>query len=240
VSGAREVYAAREKIANKAKIMTSFFQIAIALPFNLTVKFPEAYTRFLSVFSFLSFDIFPGLGMNCFVSGFDYTNTVASVTITPLIVGAVLALGGLARLFQRRNKDAQRFAYAFFILTYLVLINVSTTLFHMFKCRSFDEGGLYLYADYSVDCHSQHYAAYRSYSVFMVSNWLYTICPRMNHGTTSHRTAVAFSGVCLPDWHSGSVRHLAVAPPRRSERRRHASRRRGGRLPKHWAPAFSH
>lgn len=119
----------------------------------------------------MSFDIFPGLGMHCFVDNFDYMSQVVSITITPIIIGGILLAAGLFMLAQGNKKNAQRCAYSFFVLTYLVLISVSSTLFHVFKCRSFDEGGMFLYADYSVDCHSQHCKFLRfqaSYELAMV------------------------------------------------------------------------
>ena len=64
--------------------------------------------------------------------------------------------------------------YLFLVLTFLVLPGVSTKLFNLFKCRSFEsENGngteRYLYADYTINCDSARYNAFVIYAYVMIA-----------------------------------------------------------------------
>jgi hypothetical protein len=58
------------------------------------------------------------------------------------------------------------------IISFLVLVSTSTTLFNYFKCHTFYEaqGGKesYLYLDYSISCLSPRYQGYIAYAVIMI------------------------------------------------------------------------
>ena len=65
--------------------------------------------------------------------------------------------------------------YLFLLLTFLVLISSSTTIFHFFKCDAFDvpdeDGGgtvSYLAKDLSLDCDSNRYKGFVGYAVIMI------------------------------------------------------------------------
>jgi hypothetical protein len=57
------------------------------------------------------------------------------------------------------------------MLTFLVLIGTSTTLFYFLKCQEFDEVDppqSFLIKDYSIDCNSDRYAIYKVYAIGMI------------------------------------------------------------------------
>jgi len=55
------------------------------------------------------------------------------------------------------------------VLSFLVLVSTSTTLFHYFKCHNFsDSNESYLYLDYSISCHSQRYKSFSLYAFLMI------------------------------------------------------------------------
>lgn len=73
----------------------------------------------------------------------------------------------------RRKKDRRNMIIdVTLIISFLVLVSTSTTLFNYFKCHTFYEaqGGKesYLYLDYSISCLSPRYQGYIAYAVIMI------------------------------------------------------------------------
>ena len=85
-----------------------FAQIVVAMAFNFSLVFPSLFSRLLSAFSVLTFDVLPSLGLNCFLSyNFDYVNKMGTVTVAPLIAITVLVLVSLAMRRVGRIQDSQ-------------------------------------------------------------------------------------------------------------------------------------
>jgi len=75
-------------------------------------------------------------------------------------------------LGQQSHKAArQTISYLFLLLSYLVLVTASTSLFHFWKCHSFPEAEdgteAYLYKDYSVDCNGKRWENHIPFVVLM-------------------------------------------------------------------------
>jgi hypothetical protein len=74
----------------------------------------------------------------------------------------------------RKSKDRRNIVIdAVLVISFLVLVSTSTTLFNYFKCDTFYEaqGGKqsYLYLDYSVSCLSSRYKSYTAYAIVMIA-----------------------------------------------------------------------
>jgi len=76
----------------KLKMMTSFGQIAVNIPFNCNVGFPEQFTKMLDSLAVVNFNVVPSLGLNCNFNGFDYISTMVSQTMVPILVSLVMGI----------------------------------------------------------------------------------------------------------------------------------------------------
>lgn len=93
-----------------------------------------------------------------------------------------LALMDKAKLFEaldaKRQGDKQPtdesliYLSMIFLLTYMVLISTSSTLFQFMNCREFpvpnQASQYYLYADYSIDCATSTYKGVKAYAAIMI------------------------------------------------------------------------
>jgi hypothetical protein len=75
----------------------------------------------------------------------------------------------------------------FLLLTFLVLVSVSSTIFHFLQCEKFNDGDeviSFLYVDYTIECQSQRYLSFKPYAVLMIM--IYPV------GSKSDRSKVPF------------------------------------------------
>jgi len=70
----------------------------------------------------------------------------------------------------RINLERRNFSInIILIISFLVLVSTSNTLFHYFKCHDFaDSRESYMYLDYSISCHSTRYLSYTVFAGFMI------------------------------------------------------------------------
>ena len=159
----------------KLKCFVSFSQIVATVGFTCNVSFPSIFETIISPLALMNLNIVPALGLQCRFNGFDYVDTMILITVAPLVMASLIGLAYILQLLATRNKptrlSSEKFFYAFLLLTYLVLINTSVSLFEFFQCQEFAEiepAQSYLVRDFSVDCENDRYVSAAIYAVCMI------------------------------------------------------------------------
>eukprot|EP01033_Poteriospumella_lacustris_P005490 gene5490-3912_t len=162
----------------KGKILVAFAQIVYQLGPAFNVVFPVNFLTYLHFYSFFSLNLAFLPDFNCVVRTDFYTDLVVS-TVAPVALYAAIALALQVMVVHARRLNERNPYYtaaraksdtiaALFVLSYFVLISVSTKIFEVFECETFDDGSSFLVADYSIDCSDPRYAFYRVYGVVMI------------------------------------------------------------------------
>ncbi len=188
----------------KAKIILAFFQILYQLGPALDVVFPVNFTNYLNFFSIFQLDLIYIPDVNCLVKAGFYDGLLVSTLSPPILFIAMAILFQLAVIRARRlnerhpyytakkaSRDTLRVA---FLISYFVLVSVSTTIFQVYQCQTFDNGETYLVADYSISCNSDEYYFYRLYGTFMI--FVYPIGIPLAYAVVLFRNRTKIN----PDW----------------------------------------
>lgn len=90
----------------KLKSLISFSQISVNVGCNLNIEFPDNLTVILEGLEVVNFDVFPSLAPACYIEGYSYINSMRSMTMTPVCIGALLGIAYsiTARAFAPRSK----------------------------------------------------------------------------------------------------------------------------------------
>ncbi|RYD66200.1 MAG: hypothetical protein EOP84_31330, partial [Verrucomicrobiaceae bacterium] len=174
ISSNRKFHTLRVKI----KIVVAFCQIVSELGPSLSLVFPGNYSAFVSYYSLLQFSVISLPNVSCLVSTNYYDELLVNTLVPPLLfVAAAVAIQMMAvrarRLNERNPWYTQQRARrdtinAAFVISYFVLVNVSTKIFQVFQCETFDDGKSYLVADYSISCDAPDRSAYLTYGSLMI------------------------------------------------------------------------
>jgi predicted outer membrane repeat protein len=162
----------------KVKIIISFCQIVYQLGPALNIVFPNIFLAYLNYYSIFQLNLLLIPNVNCVVKANYYDELVVS-TISPfvffIIVACIIQLLVIrARRLNERNpsytsdKATRDTITAAFLISYFVLIGVSTQVFRVFQCETFDNGESYLVADYSINCDAPNRSFYLAYGAMMI------------------------------------------------------------------------
>ena len=72
---------------------------------------------------------------------------------------------------QIQQRSRSQHTYLFLLLTFLVLVQTSSTVFQFFQCKDFDEADppeSYLRRDYSVSCLDERYGNMKLFAMAMI------------------------------------------------------------------------
>jgi hypothetical protein len=159
----------------RVKALVAFMQIVSSTGFNCDVTFPPLFEKLLGALGIFNLDVVPALGLQCWFASFDYVNKLVTVTLVPVAISGVLGLQMILAYMSSdataRAKKVKLASYLFLMLTFLVLVSTSTTLFHFLKCQEFDEVDppqSYLSKDLSIDCNGDRYKAFLVYAFGMI------------------------------------------------------------------------
>jgi hypothetical protein len=159
------------------KMLWGTFQIVQSVSFNLDVRFPEPYSTFTRMLSFVQVDF---LSMDCLQSNYYYGVYFASFfpLVIVLMIWGVFALRllGVTATERMTGTDSRTtrtrlFAahmQAFLMLVYVVVPPVSNIQFKALSCMKLENGDSYLRADTSIDCNSDGYAFFRNVDIILV------------------------------------------------------------------------
>jgi len=161
---------------NKIKIFISFAQLCSGLDFVLDLRWPEPCQTVMDAMSSCNLEIFSLVPFACVFETDYFTNLVVS-SLAPIITSAVLLAVYLTIKAKGSEAASTNFLITLILLiSYLVLPNVSSTVFATFKCNEYDavhlekEGSVerYLAMDFSVSCDSPYYSSMEVYAALMV------------------------------------------------------------------------
>jgi hypothetical protein len=146
--------ALRKSLKTGLKIIFVATQILAGLPVVIpAIALPKNYKAFLTTVQPVGLDAFELMGVGCWGSGWNLNWNLLGVTMLPIAVCVVLCL--------MRQTDAA------IAVTFLVVTAATTTIFKVFPCDEFDNGDVYLRADYSIRCDSGQ-QAWALYGILMI------------------------------------------------------------------------
>lgn len=139
---------------------------------------PNIYQTFLDMVDFFNFDLSRLFSMGCIFEA-DFHDHLEVATVGPLLALACLGVTYVVGMRKSRGSEVAcrnvRHKHLFMVLlvTFLVYLSVSSTLFQTFACDKLADGSNYLRADYRIDCNSSKHVTLQVYAGFMVV--LYTL-----------------------------------------------------------------
>jgi uncharacterized membrane protein len=171
---------AKPNFTFKLKIVVGFMQIATNLSFIVSVPWPSYYSSFIANFQFFNLDFIPWQSVGC-VSGFDFYTKFLVITITPLVILAMIFLFYLLPMywFDRRDmvdqsmyraarkRSRRRFWKLILFTIFLMYPIVSRNVMAMFVCKTIN-GVDYLSADFTLKCYTDIWKKYVGAAAFMV------------------------------------------------------------------------
>jgi len=200
---AKMIVRLRERLAVKAKLLLSFYQVVTRIEVVYKLRLPPAVQITISWFSGIHFNI-GMLPRECLgIASFRYTllaNMILPLGVNVLVLPlASLAVTAISRPRRRRlampvddkaetEPFAARASYRALgwglVVTFFAFPVVSSLAFRSFDCECFDGGASYLAADYSLQCMPDHCddpnhadAAFTAdYAKLRVVAWLAILC----------------------------------------------------------------
>jgi predicted outer membrane repeat protein len=162
----------------KFKILIAFYQIAAQIGPAMSINYPSSYTKYLSVFYFLNFNILGFSEIQCIYDPSFY-QTLLFTTLSPYLLVLIVSFLICARAIIAKRMNAKHPSYSWktaithifsvgLYISYIALIPVSNIIFELFSCQEFDDGSRFLVADYSVDCNTDTYRSYLIYGAIMI------------------------------------------------------------------------
>lgn len=188
----------------KAKIVIAFCQIVYQMGPALGIVFPANYSTYISYYSILQLNLVSLPNVGCMVSTNFYDSLTVS-TIAPFVIFAAVAIYiQLVALHAMRQNERNPYyttqrarrdtINAAFAISYFVVVNVSTKIFQVFQCETFDDGQSYLVADLSINCNAPERSAYVTYGILMI--FLYPIGIPLVYALVLFRNRSSIN----PDW----------------------------------------
>ena len=162
----------------KTKIVISFCQIIFQLGPAFNIVFPSAFLRYLNYYSIFQLNLLVLPNVGCVVSA-NYYDALVATTLSPPIIFIFIAFLIQLKVLRAKRLNEKNPAYTerkalkdtitlSFLISYFVLVNVSTKIFEVFQCETFDDGSSYLVADYSINCNDPIRPLYLTYGVIMI------------------------------------------------------------------------
>jgi hypothetical protein len=181
------------------KILTTTFQITSTIPIAMEVAFPPQFARYLSAMSVFNLNVMSVVPVDCAnAGGYNFIDKLVMITLAPIGLSLLLLLACTVEYSYRSlaykqlcaaevnqdvldaqekklSKVVARYLTLFFLLTYLVLPFIATTIFRTFLCTDLDPDNedsdaadLYLTADMRISCTSDFYKSGLGYAVVMI------------------------------------------------------------------------
>ncbi len=162
----------------KVKIVVAFCQIVYQLGPALNIVFPTSFFEYLNYYAIFQLNLLLIPNVSCMVNTNYYDGLLVS-TISPFLFFAVIVVVIQFLVIRARRLNERNPSYkvdqakrdvitAAFLISYFVMVNVSTQIFRVFQCEEFDDGNSYLVADYSINCNAPNRSFYVAYGVVMI------------------------------------------------------------------------
>ena len=150
-----------KRCKNGVKIIFASSQITASLPKVIpALSLPKSFKEVVKASQILNLNLFTFVPVGCF-GGIGYYGKTTMMTAPIIIACATLIFLG----FVKRKPDLFTAAIA---ITYLTLPTITTTVFGLFPCDSFDDGRYRLRVDLSIDCEGRDRWAWEAYGFLMI------------------------------------------------------------------------
>jgi hypothetical protein len=123
--------------SESVQCIVGYLQIAIEVGQNCAVSFPRVYQYVAGALAIVNLDIVPWIRLPCWLPDFDHSEKLVLVTAAPIAAAACLGFWWGCEKSRRSHDRANRIAYFFFILSFLVYVNTSSTILQFFHCHDF-------------------------------------------------------------------------------------------------------
>ena len=187
-------------ISTKFKILASFFQILSQFENILQIRFPpvfEEFTRWLN--SVFNLDALSLVKVGCIVETNFYTRLLV-MTITPIaLTGIIFLFAWVKQMFfsdeDEKKRIRDRAISLFLVLTYMVFVSVSMTVFFTFGCRSYGGNSeRFLFLDQSISCETDKHRWFMYYATVMIFVYPFGITALYFRLLWTHRKALVEEG----------------------------------------------
>lgn len=112
------------------------------------VALPQSYHAVVKATQILNLDAFTFIPIGCWAGGwFNFYFQALAMTLPVITIFSLLVFGGI--LIKSKRQAFNTIAIA---ITYLVLPTITTTVFGIMSCDSFDDGRKLLRRDYDISC----------------------------------------------------------------------------------------
>ena len=174
----REQIKSTSGVGSTVKILLAFCQIVWSMQEVFDLKFPPAFKWFVRyVMSWFSLQFLNALvGLECVFHNTYFDNLALKTTVP--IVFTVMLLLAVAKSWasmasghktqERHNKTKDICLTIFLWMTFLILPSISSDLFLLFSCESFDDGSIQLKSSYDISCSSSQYQQFAIFAAFMI------------------------------------------------------------------------
>jgi hypothetical protein len=164
--------------SSKIKILFAFTQIMSQFPAVLALPRIPFYSAMNSYLGVVSFNLLSYFQFQCEFN-YNFYDKLFLVTIIPIIITPLIFLyyyfkAFLALVRNSSNPDfsywdaKRRATYSFLVLLFVIFAPASTIILQSFVCEDFDDGTSFMYADYSLSCHTTLHHQYVIYASVMV------------------------------------------------------------------------
>ena len=183
-------------LSTKFKIIVSMYQILSQFENLLQVRFPRIFENFTrQVGEIFNLDFLSIIKVGCIVETNFYTKLLIT-TAAPLVFTIIIfAFAGL-KILCTKSRELQRQTFNravgyFLVLTYMVFVSVSMTIFSTFGCRTYgDNPERFLSLDQSISCDTHAHFLYQLYAFVMVIVYPIGITALYSFLLWSHRKAL--------------------------------------------------
>ena len=174
------------RTASMIKILLAFCIIVYGMEGVFAFDWPVGFQSLINnVISWLSLNLMSFVsGIECVVGAYSFYDTLLFETLGPLVVTFFLVVavvvdwfrlqhriqhgGNLRELTKAHTKLSDVCFNAFLWVAYIVLCSVSTTLFDLFVCETFDDNTQRLQSSLDISCQDDRYRAYAIYGGLMI------------------------------------------------------------------------
>ena len=153
-----------KKLKNRGKILFAGAQIISSLPVVVpSIPLPDNFKDAIAAVQVLNLNIFNFVAVGCWSVGMNYYRQAAATTV-PVAMGCLI----LVFLAAARKKKRTQYFTAMLALTYLTLPTLTTIIFGLLPCDTFDDGRSLLRKDYSLSCLANDRWWWEAFSKLMI------------------------------------------------------------------------
>lgn len=130
------------QIKARLKVYLAFYQIIIAAPYVLNMRFPKLFYNLSGPFTFLNFNLLQDSGSSCSLfPNMDYVDVLMFSTLAPFVMACVvfsimflhISYNRYIKHFSSSTDVRQSYYQGFLIFLYFALPAISTMIFRTFR-----------------------------------------------------------------------------------------------------------